>query len=126
MVILSPGRQPGGRPPVGLREPGRVHPQRRHPAAALPEATSDGADVDARGDQLGRGVMAQVVQVGVDPQPPDEPAVPLRHRRREEVLRPVGREREDERVAAADFIRAEGLEAFCRAVLNSNEFLFIP
>jgi hypothetical protein len=27
---------------------------------------------------------------------------------------------------AAAFVRAEGLQAFCRGVLNANEFLFIP
>jgi hypothetical protein len=30
-----------------------------------------------------------------------------------------------EQGAAADFIRARGLRAFCRAILNSNEFLFL-
>ncbi len=33
---------------------------------------------------------------------------------------------ESEAKAAAEFAKAEGLPAFCRAVLNANEFLFIP
>ncbi len=33
---------------------------------------------------------------------------------------------EDELHEASDFVRAEGVPALCRAILNSNEFLFIP
>jgi hypothetical protein len=27
---------------------------------------------------------------------------------------------------AVAFVRSEGLQAFCRGILNANEFLFIP
>jgi hypothetical protein len=38
-----------------------------------------------------------------------------------------GRPAVNEEVAeACEFINAHGLEAFCRAILNSNEFMFIP
>ena len=33
---------------------------------------------------------------------------------------------EDELSLSVDFIRSEGLQQFCRALFNSNEFLFIP
>lgn len=37
-----------------------------------------------------------------------------------------GREpRDSERAAAARLIEAHGLSAFCRAILNANEFLFV-
>ena len=34
--------------------------------------------------------------------------------------------REEELRASLDFIAQEGLEQFCRAMLNWNEFLFVP
>ena len=32
----------------------------------------------------------------------------------------------DEELEAVEAVRGHGLEALCRALLNSNEFLFIP
>ncbi|MDT7708089.1 MAG: hypothetical protein QOG20_3696 [Pseudonocardiales bacterium] len=95
-----PRAEPGCCPLVGLRKPRGIDPQRRHSATAVPQPTGDRADIHAGRDELRGRVVAQVVQVRLDAKPPREPAVALRHRTRHQVLTPVNRRREDERLAA--------------------------
>ena len=62
---------------VGAADPGRVVPKRRG-AVAVPEPAGDGAQVDARDEQLGRGVMPQRVQVRIDLEAFGQPLEPVR------------------------------------------------
>ena len=65
-ALREPRGEPGGGALVGLRQPRGVDAQCRDSSAAVAEAPGDGAHVDAGGDQLGGGVVAQAVEVGVD------------------------------------------------------------
>ena len=49
---------------VGLVDSGGADHQRGGAAAAVAEPAGDGAEVDAGGDELGRGVVAQRMQAG--------------------------------------------------------------
>jgi hypothetical protein len=49
---------------VGFVDPARIDLQRRRAAATVSETPGHRADVDARGDELGYGVVAQLVQAG--------------------------------------------------------------
>jgi hypothetical protein len=73
------------------------------------EASGHGPDVDASGDELRRRVVAQGVQVGVDTEAADHPAISLRHRAWDERLAAVRSEGEDVRVCRE--VEADGAGA---------------
>ena len=75
-----------GRRFVRSRHPCRVVPQRRR-AVAVAEPASDRPQVDPGRKQLGRRVVPQLLEQGVDAQLRNEPPVPARERRR--VARPA-------------------------------------
>lgn len=63
---------------VGVVDQGCVVAQ-RDAAVAVAEAAGDCAEVDASGEQLGRGIVAQRVQVRVDAETVGEPLEPVAH-----------------------------------------------
>ena len=79
---------------VGLRAPGAVDAEGRHSPAAVAQAAGHGADVDASGDQLGGGVVAQILDVHVPTEAGAHPRVPLGDRARGQPGRPRGVTRE--------------------------------
>jgi hypothetical protein len=91
---------------VGFGDPRGVDLERGGAAAGVAEAAGDGADVDAGGDELGGGVVAQLVQGGVDTQPGGEVVVPLGHRGRLQRRSTIGRCGEE--VCVGRQLQAEG------------------
>ncbi len=82
---------------VGFGDPGGVGAEGGG-AAAVAEAADDGSDVDAGGDQFGGGVVAELVECGLDSQAVGELAVALSDRVWDQVRGSVWGEGEDEGV----------------------------
>lgn len=90
----QPTRDGTRRSVIGLVAPSRVNAESCRAAAAVTESAGDGPQVDAGGQELGGGVVAQLVKVAGEAESLDESAVALRRGVRRQGLTAIRVERE--------------------------------